>query len=255
MSGVFHVAQHLIPRTESLGLCLDRSTHQITYVNPGSVAQAHGVTVGGVLVAVDTTTVTEFEYAPGPMEGTLVVNFDSVTATADASMLISSATSDHLTLHILTQLTQADMPQTTVPSAGPPTSNPTAPPTQASTRPKPSTATAHDPFGGAARASLEQGRLPTIKGQARQPLQQQAPQQAPHRPSQQDTAMALAHYPWATKFQDADGHMKNRYNMPDGAVLQPMQSVQGSGAVDAIKRKEAYAATMRPGTSGYAFDR
>jgi len=107
-------------------------------------------------------------------------------------------------------------------------------------------------------------QLPTIKGQ-RQPLQQQPPQRQESPPvsqrsispprTQHGMSMAQAMYPWATKFQDADGQVKNRYNMPNGATLQPLVAIQGSQALDTIKRKEAFAATLRPGTSGYAFDR
>ena len=56
----------------------------------------------------------------------------------------------------------------------------------------------------------------------------------------------LAHYPWATAFETAEGQIKSRYNMPQGTMLAPMVQLQPT--LTTTKRKEAFAATIGPGT-------
>ena len=115
-------------------------------------------------------------------------------------------------------------------------------------------------LAAAAAGEVYSGPFPSIKGQAR-PTQQQREPPSTHSLSPvhalqraQDQQSALAHYPWATSFEDGQGQIKNRYNLPSGSMLQPMVHLDGAHKqLQSIRRKELFAAEMRPGTATACF--
>ena len=272
--------QHLaIPKAnEPLGLQLDPQTHVITQVHPGSLAQRHGVNAGDVLIGINETELTLFEYAPGPVEDTLHVKIDSIAASSDALAVVGQSQHAYLTLHLLKPIDESVRARTmAVPDA---TFSPASTFTGARpgweyksgtkgvgyykgepSAPAPPTAVAPRTASTMAPLSAKQfmDQFPrSSKGQRRpDPQEQQPPPQVqqlapPTRTPQGDPSLALRMYPWATKFEDAQGAVRNRYNMPNGAVLQPMVVLQGSQQLETIRRKEAAFAVMRPGTSGFS---
>lgn len=229
----YAVQQVLVPNEGPLGLRLDSSTHTITGTAPNGMAARHGIVAGDVLIGINEHTITNFQYAPGPSADTLEVA--EIAACMDAMAVISTCSADHFTLHILKPMGDSEL-QPPAATAGP------APPTAIRD-------------AGAQQRGLMSGRLPTIKGQRPVAGQAEPPRQlSPPRQTSEQAAQALSHYPWATSFRDADGHTKNRYNMPNGTALSPLADLENTGntQLDTIRRKEAFAATIRPGTSSYS---
>ena len=280
MARLFAVQHLAIPKAnEPLGLQLDPQTHVITQVHPGSLAQRHGVNAGDVLIGINETGLTLFEYAPGPVEDTLHVKIDTIAASSDAMAVVGQLQQAYLTLHLLKPIDESVRARAMMASPDA-TFSPASTFTGARpgweyksglkgvgyykgepSAPAPPTAVAQRTASTMAPLSAKQfmDQFPrSSKGQRRpDPQEQQPPPQVqqlapPTRTPQGDPSLALRMYPWATKFEDAQGAVRNRYNMPNGAVLQPMVVLQGSQQLETIRRKEAAFAVMRPGTSGFS---
>ena len=275
---LYAMQQLTLPRGVPLGLRLDPTTHRIADVLPGSAAETVGISTGDVLVGLNGSMLTTFDYVPGPQDGTLMISKPIALADSNAAMANAQHTGTDLVLNLLTphRDVAAATQDSFIPAArfagarpgwtfkaGPQgvgyyrDESAAVPMTM---RAAPTAAARRPPLPG----EVYSGPFPSIKGQAR-PTQQQREPPSTHSLSPvhalqraQDQQSALAHYPWATSFEDGQGQIKNRYNLPSGSMLQPMVHLDGAHKqLQSIRRKELFAAEMRPGTAtaSYALNR
>ena len=242
MPTLYAMQQRTLPPRTELGLRLDPTTHEIAGVLPGSAADACGISEGDILVGINDTMVVNFEYAPGPAEGTILVGRTSASADSNAVLASAQAAGADLVLNILKPM-----------DAGAPPPNAAA---ATLMRAPPTASRQQQPQGN----GVWSGPFPSIKGQRRLPPQREPPPPSEPSPVRREAVPkaqqpdALAHYPWATAFEDGLGQVKNRYNLKTGSMLQPMVRLDGADKqLDSIRRKEIFAAEMRPGTATAAY--
>ena len=101
MPTLYAMQQRTLPPRTELGLRLDPTTHEIAGVLPGSAADACGISEGDILVGINDTMVVNFEYAPGPAEGTILVGRTSASADSNAVLASAQAAGADLVLNIL----------------------------------------------------------------------------------------------------------------------------------------------------------
>lgn len=242
-----------------MGMLIDGARNMIIEVTPGGLAAQCGLAAGDVVAAIDEHVVTQFDWAPGTVEGTLFAS--NLEATATASAALDPSRPQH-TFKVLRALAPA------APEAGAAAAQARAEGEQqeeARRKQQLQQQTAEQQqrqqqleqqHGAALRLAAEareaeEARRAEEAAAAREGAHMaqvlgmsQDEQEARGPPGLTAQQLADHHYPWATEFQTAEGSIKVKYNLGHGQVLAPVPKVQATHETTA--RKNAFA-TLRKG--------